>query len=62
MGQDKQAVSTDLLFLEGIFSMRCSSVLNFKGGVGKTSLTTKLAHALTLRGAKVPDSAAFRPR
>ena len=33
--------------------MRRISVLNFKGGVGKTSLTTNLAHALALRGARV---------
>ncbi len=29
------------------------SILNFKGGVGKTSLATNLAHALALQGARI---------
>lgn len=33
--------------------MRSISVLNFKGGTGKTSLSTNLAHALALAGCKV---------
>jgi chromosome partitioning protein len=33
--------------------VRRISVLNFKGGTGKTSLATNLAYALTLRGARV---------
>lgn len=33
--------------------MRTISILNFKGGTGKTSLSTNLAHALALRGSKV---------
>ncbi len=33
--------------------MRKISVLNFKGGVGKTSLATNLSYALAMRGARV---------
>ncbi|WP_052888101.1 ParA family protein [Thermogemmatispora carboxidivorans] len=33
--------------------MKTISILNFKGGVGKTSLATNLSFALTMRGAKV---------
>lgn len=33
--------------------MRRISILNFKGGTGKTSLATNLSYALTIRGAKV---------
>jgi chromosome partitioning protein len=33
--------------------MRRISILNFKGGTGKTSLSTNLAYALTLRGKRV---------
>ncbi len=33
--------------------MRTISILNFKGGTGKTSLSTNLAHALALHGHKV---------
>jgi chromosome partitioning protein len=32
--------------------MRRISVLNFKGGVGKTSLTTNLAYSLSIKGYK----------
>src|SRR5689334_16772313 len=33
--------------------MRRISILNFKGGVGKTTLATNLAHALSLQGKRV---------
>ena len=33
--------------------MRRISILNFKGGTGKTSLSTNLAYALSIRGARV---------
>jgi chromosome partitioning protein len=33
--------------------MRTISILNFKGGTGKTSLATNLGHALALKGSKV---------
>jgi chromosome partitioning protein len=34
-------------------TMRKVSILNFKGGTGKTSLATNVAHALALRGQRV---------
>lgn len=33
--------------------MRCISIINFKGGVGKSSLAMNLAHLLALRGSQV---------
>jgi len=33
--------------------MRKVSILNFKGGTGKTSLATNISHALALRGQRV---------
>jgi len=33
--------------------MRCISIINFKGGVGKSSLAMNLAHLLTLQGLQV---------
>jgi cellulose biosynthesis protein BcsQ len=33
--------------------MKCISILNFKGGVGKTSISTNAAHKLAMMGYKV---------
>lgn len=39
--------------MEGMFSVRIVSVINYKGGVGKTTLTANIGAELAFRGKKV---------